>query len=244
VELTVLGCSGSFGAPPAGACSGYLLRQGATSIWMDCGNGTLPHLMEHVAVEELDAVVITHEHPDHSVDVYGLHILLRYGLEKQGFPIYGPPGIDAHLGQLVNGDWGGTFDWNAIDDTARTDVGEIALRFSRTDHPPPTYAVEASADGKRLVYTADTGLGWSVGAFGDGADLVLSEATYLDDGDAPDYAHLTARQAGLAAREAGAHRLVLTHLWPSIDRRRAVAEGSDAFGEAVILAAPHLTTRI
>src|SRR5262249_22663217 len=67
VELTVLGCSGSFGAPPAGACSGYLVRHGSTAIWMDCGNGTFAHLQEHVSVDELDAVVITHEHPDHSV---------------------------------------------------------------------------------------------------------------------------------------------------------------------------------
>ena len=244
MELTVLGCSGSFSAPPAGACSGYLVRHGSTAIWMDCGNGTFAHLQEHVAVEDLDAVVITHEHPDHCVDVYGLHILLRYGLDRAHFPIYGPEGLEGHLGQLVDGDWGGTFDWNTIDDTSHTTVGEIALRFSRTDHPPPTYAVEASAGGKRFVYTSDTGPGWAVDAFGKGADLVLSEATYLSDGSKPDYPHLTAAEAGLAAREAAAHRLVLTHLWPGVDRRSAVAEGSDAFGEAVILAAPHLTCRV
>ena len=73
---------------------------------------------------------------------------------------------------------------------------------------------------------------------------MLSEATYLSDGSKPDYPHLTAAEAGIAAREAGAHRLVLTHLWPGLDRRMAVAEGSEAFGEAVILAAPHLTCRV
>ncbi|GMU78431.1 MAG: MBL fold metallo-hydrolase [Acidimicrobiia bacterium] len=243
MELTVLGCSGSFSAPPAGPCSGYLVRHGSTAIWMDCGNGTFAHLQEHVSVEDLDAVVITHEHPDHCVDVYGLHILLRYGMRRSGFPVLGPEGLEGHLGQLVDGDWGGTFSWNVIDDEAKTRVGEIDLRFSRTDHPPPTYAVEASAAGKRLVYTADTGPGWTIGAFGSGADLVLSEATYLD-GDAPDYPHLTAREAGLAAREAGAHRLILTHLWPGIDRRLVVAEGSEAFGDSVVLAAPHLTCRV
>ncbi len=116
VELTVLGCSGSFNAPPAGPCSGYLLRHGSTAIWMDCGNGTFAHLQEHVAVEDLDAVVITHEHPDHCADVYGLHVLMRFGLERTGFPIYGPEGIEGHLGQLVDGDWGNTFEWNTIDD--------------------------------------------------------------------------------------------------------------------------------
>ena len=98
------------------------------------------------------------------------------------------------------------------------------LRFSRTDHPPPTVAVEIAHDGKRLVYTADTGPDWSVEAFGPGADLVLSEATYQhDDIRAP--IHLSARQAGEAAREpqaraADAHPLVADARPGSLRRRR------------------------
>ncbi len=80
-------------------------------------------------------------------------------------------------------------------------------------------------------------------AFAPGADLVLSEATYLHD-DKPAPLHMSAKEAGEAAREAGARRLMLTHLWPRVDSRRSVAEGSDAFGEAVTLAAPHLVTRV
>ena len=96
-------------------------------------------------------------------------------------------------------------------------VGDVDLRFSRTDHPPPTYAVEATHDGRRMIYTADTGPEWTVGAFAPGADLVLSEATYLHD-NIPAPIHLSAKQAGEAAREAAAQRLILTHLWPMIDR--------------------------
>lgn len=244
MDLTVLGCSGSYGAPAGGACSGYLVRHGSSAIWMDCGNGTFARLQEHVSVEDLDAVVITHEHPDHCVDIYGLHVLLRFGLARTGFPVYGPEGLARRLGQLVDGDWGDTFEWNEIEEATGATVGEIGLRFSRTDHPPPTYAVEAAAAGRRLVYTADTGRGWSCDAFGTGADLVLSEATYLADGTQPDYPHLTAREAGTAAREAGARRLMLTHLWPTIDPRRAVAEGSEAFGADAELAAVNLTCRV
>jgi ribonuclease BN (tRNA processing enzyme) len=122
-------------------------------------------------------------------------------------------------------------------------VGEITLRFSRTDHPPPTYAVEASAEGKRLVYTADTGPGWTVGAFEPGADLVLSESTYLHE-HRPAPIHLSARQAGEGARAAGAQRLVLTHLWPMLDPARVAEEGAEAFGGPVTLAAPHMVTVI
>jgi ribonuclease BN (tRNA processing enzyme) len=122
-------------------------------------------------------------------------------------------------------------------------VGDIDLKFSRTDHPPPTYAVEATHDGRRLIYTADTGPDWTVGAFDPGADVVLSEATYLD-AHIPAPIHLSAKQAGTAARDAGAERLILTHLWPMIDRLEAAAEGSNAFGRGVTLASQGLVTTI
>ena len=122
-------------------------------------------------------------------------------------------------------------------------VADCGLRFSRTAHPPPTLAVEVSADGKRLVYSADTGPDWSVEAFGPGADLVLSEATFQEP-DRGTGIHLTARLAGESARAAGARRLMLTHLWPGLDPTASVVEGSEAFGREVLLAAPHQRTRI
>jgi len=242
VELTVLGCSGSFGGSGGAACSGYLLRSGATSIWVDCGNGTFGHLQEHLAVEDLTAVVLTHGHPDHCVDIYGLHVLMRYGLERSGLPVYAPEGLEKFLLSLVH-DWGDTFDWRAVGDRDTARVGDIDLRFSRTDHPPPTYAVEATAEGRRMIYTADTGPDWTIGAFDPAADLVLSEATYLH-AHRPAPIHLSARQAGQAAREAGAQRLLLTHLWPLLDPAEVAEEGAEAFGAPVTLAAPRLVTTI
>jgi ribonuclease BN (tRNA processing enzyme) len=242
VELTVLGCSGSYGGSGGEACSGYLLRSNETSIWVDAGNGTFGHLQEHLAVEDLSAVVLTHSHPDHCVDIYGLHVLLRYGLDVRGLPVYAPQGLEKFLLALV-ADWDDVFEWNAVGegDTAR--IGDIDLRFSRTDHPPPTYAVEATHEGRRLIYTADTGPDWTVGAFAPGADVVLSEATYLHD-NIPAPIHLSAKQAGEAAREAQAQRLILTHLWPRIDKSRAMEEGAEAFGAGVTLATQGLVTTI
>jgi ribonuclease BN (tRNA processing enzyme) len=242
MELTVLGCSGSYGAPGGGACSGYLLRTDTTSVWVDCGNGTFGHLQEHLDVEDLTAVVLTHGHPDHCVDIYGLHVLLRYGLGLENLPVYAPEGLEKFLIALVS-DWGDAFDWRAVGDGDATTIGDIDLRFSRTDHPPPTYAVEASADGRRLIYTADTGPDWSVDAFEPGADLVLSEATYLHD-NIPAPIHLSAKQAGEAARAARAQRLILTHLWPRVDPAVAAAEGAEAYGGAVTVATPHMITTV
>ena len=242
MELTVLGCSGSYGAPGGGACSGYLLRTDTTSLWVDCGNGTFSHLQEHLKVEDLTAVVLTHGHPDHCVDIYGLHVLLRYGLGLENLPVFAPEGLEKFLLSLVS-DWGNAFDWRAVGDGDTTTIGDIDLRFSRTDHPPPTYAVEAKADGRRLIYTADTGPDWSIDAFEPGADLVLSEATYLDD-NVPAPIHLSAKQAGEAARAAKAQRLILTHLWPRVDPAVAAAEGAEAYGGSVTLAAPHMITTV
>jgi ribonuclease BN (tRNA processing enzyme) len=242
IEITVLGCSGSYGAPAGGACSGYLVRAGGATLWLDCGNGTLAALQRHADVADVDAVVITHMHPDHCVDLYGLHVLNRYGLERFGLPVYAPEGVEAAMTGLV-GDWGGAFDWRAVGEGGTAQVGPIDLCFSRTDHPPPTLAVEVAHDGHRLVYTSDTGPLWSVEAFAPRADLVLSEATYQHD-DIKSPLHVSARQAGENARAAGARRLMLTHLWPTVDPTVSVAEGSDAFGAPVMLAAPNLTLTI
>jgi ribonuclease BN (tRNA processing enzyme) len=146
------------------------------------------------------------------------------------------------MGALID-DWGDTFEWHTIDDGAAASVDDVKLRFSRTDHPPPTFGVEIGAEGKRFVYTSDTGPDWSVGAFDPGADFVLSEATYQKDAKAVDW-HLSSDEAGRAAREASARRLMITHLWPRLDPVVSLEQAAEEYGREVTLAAPHLTTRI
>jgi ribonuclease BN (tRNA processing enzyme) len=167
---------------------------------------------------------------------------LRYGIERTGVPLFAPAGAEDRLGGLVQ--WGATFDWHPIDDGSQGSVDGISLAFSRTDHPPPTYAVELTgAANRRLVYTSDTGPEWSVDAFAPGANVVLSEASY-EHADRRSPIHLSGRQAGEGARQAKAERLVLTHLWPRVDPAVVVEEGSDAFGGAATLAAIDLTVPI
>lgn len=243
ISLTTLGCSGSYGAPAGGACSGYLVRTPDATLWLDCGNGTLPELQRHTDVAEIDAVVITHTHPDHCADIYGLHVLNKYGIDRCGLDVYAPAGAEEQLGALVHDGWAGTFAWHTVHDGDAAAVHDTRLRFSATDHSVPTLAVEVAARDRRLVYTSDTGPRWSPEAFGGGADLVLSEATYLHE-RIPYDKHLSAHQAGLLAREAAARRLMITHLWPTIDPRRAQEEAAGAYGAEVLLAAPGATVVI
>jgi len=140
----VLGCSGSFGGSGGAACSGYLLQSNGTSIWVDCGNGTFGHLQEHLAVENLSAVVLTHGHPDHCVDIYGLHVYLRYGLGIQNLPVYAPEGLEKFLLSLVS-DWAtpSTGAWSATATPPRwatSTCGSVAptTRRPRTRWRPPT----------------------------------------------------------------------------------------------------------
>jgi ribonuclease BN (tRNA processing enzyme) len=233
VTLTVLGCSGSFPAA-GGACSGYLVDDGTTRLWLDAGSGTLANLQRHVSLDRVDAIVLSHEHPDHWTDLEGFHNVLRFVLKRQSFPVYAPAG----LRQQTYDEMAPWVTWSDVASGDRTTIGTLDLTFSRTDHGPETLAVRVNApqQGKALGYSADTGPGWSVEALGAGLDLAVCEAT-LPQSMEGELQHLSARQAGESARAAGARNVVLTHLWPTLDVDRSREEGSEAFGSAVEVAA-------
>jgi ribonuclease BN (tRNA processing enzyme) len=231
LTLTVLGCSGSY-AKPGGACSGYLVRAGATSVWLDAGPGTLATLQEHVDLGSVDAIVLSHEHPDHWHDVEGYLVACRYGTpSRSGIPVYAPAGLrDRSYFELQP-----TFEWREVADGDRVDIDSLAFSFSRTDHSVETLAVRIDGAGASLGYSADSGPDWSLEALGPPLDLALCEATLSADEEGK-VQHMSARQAGASARAAGARRLMLTHLWPTLDPARSVAEGSDAYGAPAELA--------
>lgn len=240
MTVTVLGCDASYPSP-GGACSGYLLQSGSTALWMDAGSGTMAQLAKQVDIDRLDGIVISHAHPDHWTDLLVYHHLVRYHRERS-VPVYAPRRV-LELMEAVNGEVL-PLDWHVIDETSTAKVGGIALRFSRTDHPPETLAVRVDGEGRSMAYTADTGPAWSMaGAFGDGVDVALCEATYLADREGT-AGHLSGRQAGALARAAGARRLVLTHLWPVIDPQAVRAEAEGAYGGPVDLARMHETYEV
>lgn len=232
MSVTVLGCDGSYPGP-GGACSGYLIRCEGTSIWLDAGSGTLSNLQRHISIEAIDAVVVSHRHPDHWTDLEHLAVACKWVLGRPGIPVYTTSDVRSLMRVDAAAD---ALDWHTVRGGDQIAVGAISLTFSETDHVQPTLAVRADGAGRSIGYSADTGPDWELAALGPGLHLALCEATFLseDEGTMP---HLSARQAGSTARGAGVERLVITHLWPTIDREKACAEASDSFGRAVTVAA-------
>jgi ribonuclease BN (tRNA processing enzyme) len=232
LSVTVLGCSGTY-AGPGGACSGYLLRTASTTIWMDCGAGSLANLQRHVPLVELGGVVVSHSHPDHWLELPVALNALRYILDVAdlGLPLL----WTSHTAEqfaAIGGDPAPTFAPRVIDERSKVTIGDIDLRFSRTDHPVETLAIRAEHGGRSIVYSADTGDAWRLASLGSdlglGIDLALVEAT-LDEDQAGAVQHLTARQAGRQAADAGVASLLLTHLAPGSDADARRADAARAF---------------
>jgi ribonuclease BN (tRNA processing enzyme) len=232
--LTVLGCDGSWPGPD-GAGSGYLVEAGDTSILLDAGPGTFSALQKWGDPARIDAVVLTHAHPDHWTDLESFATWAGYGpgqprFRDAGRPlvVYAPPGL-RERSHYARTDW---VEWRELTPSVVTVMGTVTARFAATDHGPPTMAVHLAHEGSTLAYSADCGPGWSVGEFGAGVDTFLCEATYTEAHEGL-LRHLSGRQAGTMARAAGVGRLIVTHRWPTVSADDVRREAELAFGRPV-----------
>ena len=243
LSVTILGSAGTF-AHVDNPCSGYLVRSPTTTIWVDCGPGTFAALQSHLALGDVDAIVVSHEHPDHWVELPVVRNAARYALGLSGLAVYGTAGTQGLAETVLGGDLAPTLVWTTVTDRFELTVGDIGIRFARTDHPVETLAMRFESGGRVLAYSADTGPVWSFRSLdpvGDGFDLALCEAT-LDPADAGATQHLSAAQAGSMARAAGVRRLALTHLYAGTERDRLDQAGEPgAFGGPVEVARPGRT---
>lgn len=238
LSVTVLGNAGSYPGP-AGACSGYLVEGGGASVLVDAGPGVMANLQEHLALAQLDAVVLSHSHPDHWTDFMVLRTALKWDLERIGLPVYGTEEL-RHMADVIAGSGlPPTVDWQVVGGGDTVTIGPMTATFSVTDHYVDTLAVRIDLEGRSLAYSADTGPDWSFSSLGDGIDLALCEATYATDAEVAGILHLSATQAGAMARGAGVERLVLTHLHPGSDPEVHRRHAEESFGGPVSIAQIH-----
>jgi ribonuclease BN (tRNA processing enzyme) len=238
LTITVLGCDGSY-AGPGGACSGYLLSSGDTHVWLDCGSGTLANLQQHISLNDLTAIVVSHSHADHWADLSVAHVALAYYFDRPAVPVYGTADTLERLVVARGGRVDEAFDWHVIADGAEFVIGDMHFRCAVTDHPVETLAVRVDIGGASFGYSSDTGPAWPLTTLGPNIDVMLCEATFPES-RAGEFAHLTASQAGAAAREAGVARLVLTHLLPGAEPDLARTNAAKTFGRDVEIATTHM----
>lgn len=239
LAVTILGCDGSF-ASAGGACSGYLVRGGGVNLWLDCGPGTLANLQEHIDLDELAGIVVTHAHQDHWVDLLTYLTAIKHVRKRKGVPVWSPSRVK-DLAETVAGRLSPALDWTVVRSGSRVTLGGLTLSFFRTDHGPETLAVRIDEAGGRSVgYTADTGPGWSLSELGPGVDLALCEATIPKESERT-VQHLSGRQAGHSAKAAGVGRLVLTHIQPGVDPEQQRADAAAVFRGPVDIAQLGLT---
>lgn len=232
--------------PEAGrACSGFLLEYEGFRLVLDLGYGTLPRLLALLGspvATGLDAVVVTHDHPDHVVDLHGLFRARLYdGAELPRIPLYAPEAVLDRVAGLEDADRATAervFAWRPLP-AGPHEVGPFRLESVALPHYVLNAGVRLSADGLVVAYSGDTGPDPALAELGRDADLFIVEATdrgQQQPGGSGPALDLTAREAGEAAAAAGARRLLLTHFWPGNDRERSRADAAAVFPGPVLIA--------
>lgn len=248
--VTVLGANGTYPTPD-GASTGYLISSEGTNIWLDAGTGTFANLQRYIGVFDLRAIILSHLHLDHILDIYPLYYALRYSPETkgpEGLEVFAPAGSEEHLGKLLNDngdcDFGGYLEFKTVGHGDSIEVGPFSITFARTCHPIETLGVRFDAYGKSLAISSDSAPCSEVEDLAKGADVFIAEASLQAPNEELAEIHMTAEEAGRMAAKAGVGRLVLTHVLPGLDKSISIRQAEERFGGKVDAASDHLTIKL
>lgn len=237
MKWIVLGYQSPF--PGAGgATPGYLLETEKSRILIDCGSGVLATLARRMYPHELDGVIVSHLHPDHFSDIWVLQNALlianRYQFRSHPLPVWSPDRPSAWFGHIQANSF---MDVHVIEEDKELTVGDVRVQFFRTDHSIPCYAMKVSNGPYTILYGADSGPKTDWSKAGMNQDLVILEATYLEENVPKNpHGHLSAKQAGRVAEKMKAKRLLLTHLYPEYDHDQVFQEAKEEFRRDCIVA--------
>jgi ribonuclease BN (tRNA processing enzyme) len=239
MRLTVVGCSGSHPGPKS-ACSAYLVEHDGFRLLLDLGNGALGPLHNFVDPRDLDALYLSHLHGDHWLDLVPLAHVRRHhpaGAAPR-LPVVAPVAERHRIAGAFGSAASDLDDVFSFSDPVATAIGPFDMQVIRTAHPVETHAIRLTAQGKSLVYTADTGPFDELATFARGADLLLAEAGFAEGHAHGPMIHLTGTDAGELARDADVGHLVVTHVTPWHDPDRAFEAAAAVFEGVTTLATP------
>lgn len=251
VRLTVLGKSNAW--PDAdGACSGYLLEEGEFQLLLDCGTGVLAKLRRHIQYELLGAIVISHLHADHLLDLVPYSYALTNSTRgpHPRLRVWGPPGAIDLLARLAQAlgcgeEFDEAFEIGEYEPRGRLALGPFSVRFCEVPHFVQAFALDlTSVDGRRLTYGADCRANSALHEFAHETDLLILEATLGGQAPWPSDGHMSAAQAGALAREAGARELLVTHFSDELDAAEIERCARDGFGARVRIARDGLSLAV
>lgn len=243
MKLTVLGCSGSVPGPNSPA-SGYLIEAEGFRLLLDLGHGAYGALQRYVRPCDIDAIVVSHLHADHCIDLTAYVVGLRYGGDGfrsgERIPLIGVPGTRDRLeaaydplARKLN-----LHEIFSFTTPAAGELGPFRMSYAPMNHPTPTNGVRIQHGGRSLVYSADTGASDELVELARGADVLLCEASVGRDEELIPDLHLTGALAGEHAARAGVDRLIVTHVPPWNSVAEAVEDAGLAFGGATTAAIP------
>jgi ribonuclease BN (tRNA processing enzyme) len=245
MELTVLG-SGTVAPTADRTAAAHWVDAGEVRLLLDCGAGML-HRASRFGVPwaAVTHVAVTHFHQDHWGELPMLLFALKWGIEpprSAPLTVIGPRGMRSRLTLLAGayGDW--VLEPGFPLETVEVAPGEsrelspgVTLEAWDTPHTDESLAYAVRTGTHRLVYTGDTGPSEELAQWAKGCDLLLSECSLPDERALE--LHLTPTQAGALAKDAGAHRLVLTHFYPVFGDTDPVAIAARQFDGEIHAAA-------
>lgn len=252
--LTALGGAAAWPNPGQG-CTSWIVEESGASLVVDCGPDTLHELRRHVDYSAVDAIVISHCHADHILDLVPYRYGLKYGPARPArrIPLWLPPaGIhqlqklaDAFGGQGEDASsfWDEGFSLREFAPVERLTIGPFDVTFAPTRHFIPCFGIRVNGgEGRSIAFSSDTGAIEPLLELMTGANVVVVEATLPSDDQTPasERGHLTPRDAGRLAAEARAETLVLTHLWSERPDHEVVEHAARVFRGRIIVAKPGL----
>jgi ribonuclease BN (tRNA processing enzyme) len=243
LQLDVLGAGPAYTDRPGASGAAYLVRRGSTAILLDLGQGSFPRLAAAIEPSSLDAVLVSHLHPDHFIDLVPLRHYLRWEFQpSRHVRVLAPAGFAARLDALhgAPGFTATTLDVEGVPVGVRT-IGDLNVEACRVTHTEDSHAYRVSrADGAGpgLVYTGDCGRAEDLDTLIRRGDTLLSEVSFGAGPVVAGSEHLDGPAVGALAARTSVGAVLLTHLQMGYDEAATIDSVLDAFGGPVTLVSP------